>query len=161
MPNLIQKAESDEDWRREAFPACRDRIFMAHAAVTAIPQAAVDAMEDFNRKSATGELDYSKVLLKDMDTVRVSAAKIIESDADEVALLGPTSLGLSLVANGLEWSPGDEIVTYLDDYPANVYPRPSSAEMTCTTTGTVWGGWRSCPRRGTSASWSCCSYRAA
>lgn len=122
MSELIQKAESDEDWRREAFPACRDRIFMAHAAVTAVPQVVVDAMDDFNRRSATGELDYSKVLLKDMDTVRDSAAAIIECDADEVALLGPTSLGLSLVANGLEWNPGDEIVTYLDDYPANVYP---------------------------------------
>lgn len=122
MPDLIKKAETDEDWRREAFPACRERIFMAHAAVTAVPQVAVDAMDDFNRKSATGELDYSKVLLKDMDTVRESAAEIIECDIDEVALLGPTSLGLSLVANGLDWAPGDEIITYLDDYPANVYP---------------------------------------
>jgi selenocysteine lyase/cysteine desulfurase len=29
---------------------------------------------------------------------------------------------LSLVANGLPWQPGDEVVVYLDDYPANVYP---------------------------------------
>ncbi len=122
MADLIKKAETEEDWRREAFPACQDRIFMAHAAVTAVPRVAVDAMEDFNRKSATGELDYSEVLLRDMDTVRESAAAVIECDVDEVALLGPTSLGLSLVANGLEWNPGDEIVTYLDDYPANVYP---------------------------------------
>jgi len=122
MSDLITKAESDEDWRRAAFPACRDRIFMAHAAVTAVPQIAVSAMNEFNRQSATGELDYSRVLLKDMDEVRESAARIIECDANEVALLGPTSLGLSLVANGLDWNPGDEIVTYLDDYPANVYP---------------------------------------
>lgn len=122
MSDLIDRAETDEDWRRSAFPACRDRIFMAHAAVTAVPQVAVSAMDDFNRRSATGELDYSRVLLKDMDEVRASAARIIECDADEVALLGPTSLGLSLVANGIDWNPGDEIVTYLDDYPANVYP---------------------------------------
>lgn len=122
MSDLIRKAETDEDWRREAFPACRDRVFMAHAAVTAIPQVAVDAMDDFNRKSGTGELDYSHVLLEEMDEVRDSAARIIGCDSDEIALLGPTSLGLSLVANGLDWNPGDEIVTYLDDYPANVYP---------------------------------------
>lgn len=122
MSGLLQQIDSDETWRREAFPACRDRIFMAHAAVTAVPQVAVTAMNAFNDASATGELDYTDVLIRRMDRVRDSAAALIECDASEVALLGPTSLGLSLVANGLSWQPGDEIVTYLDDYPANVYP---------------------------------------
>jgi len=122
MSGLLQQIDSDETWRREAFPACRDRIFMAHAAVTAVPQVAVTAMNAFNEASATGELDYTDVLIRRMDRVRDSAAALIECDASEVALLGPTSLGLSLVANGLSWQPGDEIVTYLDDYPANVYP---------------------------------------
>jgi selenocysteine lyase/cysteine desulfurase len=29
---------------------------------------------------------------------------------------------LSLIANGLDWAPGDEVLYYADDYPANVYP---------------------------------------
>jgi selenocysteine lyase/cysteine desulfurase len=29
---------------------------------------------------------------------------------------------LNTVANGLDWKPGDEVICYLDDYPANVYP---------------------------------------
>ncbi|MDF1657478.1 MAG: aminotransferase class V-fold PLP-dependent enzyme [Verrucomicrobiales bacterium] len=122
MTDIFERIDSDEEWRQSAFPCCRDRIFLAHAAVTAIPQVAVDAMNHFNVDSSTGELDYSHVLLKQMDEVRDSAARLIECDSDEVALLGPTSLGLSLVANGISWNPGDEIVTYLDDYPANVYP---------------------------------------
>jgi cysteine desulfurase / selenocysteine lyase len=122
MSQLLQQIDSDETWRREAFPACRDRIFMAHAAVTAVPQVAVKAMNDFNDTSATGELDYTEVLVKRMDLIRSSGATLIESDESEIALLGPTSLGLSLVANGIAWKPDDEIVTYLDDYPANVYP---------------------------------------
>jgi cysteine desulfurase/selenocysteine lyase len=121
-PPLLQRIDTDETWRREAFPACRDRIFMAHAAVTAIPQVAISAMNTFNEASSTGELDYSEILLKRMDEVRDASAKIIECDSTEIALLGPTSLGLSLVANGIDWKPGDEIITYLDDYPANVYP---------------------------------------
>jgi len=119
---LLQRIDTDETWRREAFPACRKRIFMAHAAVTAIPQVAVSAMNAFNEATSTGELDYSDVLLNQMDRVRVVSAKIIACDSNEVALLGPTSLGLSLVANGIEWKSGDEVITYLDDYPANVYP---------------------------------------
>jgi selenocysteine lyase/cysteine desulfurase len=53
---------------------------------------------------------------------RETAAKLIGAAPGEVALIGPTSVGLSLVANGLPWQPGDEVVFYQDDYPANVYP---------------------------------------
>lgn len=113
---------NDESLRRAAFPSCRDRIFLAHAAVAPIPEVAVEAMEAFNRASATGELDYGEVFLKRMDRIRGAAARLFGGSAEEFALLGPTSLGLSLVANGLDWRPGDEIITYLDDYPANVYP---------------------------------------
>jgi cysteine desulfurase / selenocysteine lyase len=113
---------NDESARRAAFPSCRDRIFFAHAAVAPVTQAAVEAMESFNRASATGELDYGEVFLKRMDRIRGAATRLFGGAPEEFALLGPTSLGLSLVANGLDWEPGDEIITYLDDYPANVYP---------------------------------------
>lgn len=122
MGMTLEQLEKDETLRRAEFPACRDRIFMAHAAVTAIPQCAVNAMNRFNDASGTGELDYTHVLLSQMDEIREVAARLIEAEAEEIALLGPTSLGLSLVANGIDWKEGDEIITYLDDYPANVYP---------------------------------------
>lgn len=120
--NPLESYLSDDSLRRAAFPACRDRIFFAHAAVAPIPQVAVEAMDAFNRASATGELDYGEVFLKRMDRIRGAASRLFGGAPEEFALLGPTSLGLSLVANGLDWRPGDEIITYLDDYPANIYP---------------------------------------
>ena len=57
-----------------------------------------------------------------MNAARSLAADLIGAKKSEIALLGPTSLGLSLVAAGLPWQPGDEILCYQDDYPANVYP---------------------------------------
>src|SRR5438132_1676040 len=60
--------------------------------------------------------------LRKIEETRRLAAQFIGANADEIALLGPTSLGLSLFAHGLPWEPGDEILCYADDYPANVYP---------------------------------------
>lgn len=57
-----------------------------------------------------------------LNETRVVAAQLIGAKVSEISLLGPTSLGLSLVANGLPWQAGDEVVCYHDDYPANVYP---------------------------------------
>ena len=54
--------------------------------------------------------------------IRRVGARLINANSDEVALLGPTSLGLNLVANGLDWKEGDEVVCYPTIIPANVYP---------------------------------------
>jgi selenocysteine lyase/cysteine desulfurase len=61
-------------------------------------------------------------VLRDIKSARRLCAEFIGAEPEEIALLGPTSLGLSLFANGLPWQTGDEVVCYGSDYPANVYP---------------------------------------
>ena len=53
---------------------------------------------------------------------RKAVARFIGAQLDEISFTGPTSSGLNAIANGLDWTQGDEVVCYLDDYPANVYP---------------------------------------
>jgi selenocysteine lyase/cysteine desulfurase len=59
---------------------------------------------------------------------RELAARILSVRPDEIAFIGPTSLGLSAVAGGLSFRKGDNIVIYFDDYPSNVYPWTALAE---------------------------------
>src|SRR5204863_4396607 len=42
---------------------------------------------------------------------------------------GPTSLALSLIASGLKFRRGENILIYFDDYPSNVYPWLAMAEQ--------------------------------
>ncbi len=112
---------ADEDFRRAAFPVCREKIFLAHAGVTALPRVVADAVIEYTEACTTDDQEYEGVIRRINETRKI-AADLIGADSREIALLGPTSLGLSLVANGLPWEAGDEIVVYLDDYPANVYP---------------------------------------
>jgi len=111
----------DEPARREAFPACKTQIFMAHAGVTVLPRAVADAMTEYIRRSCEQHQEFGQVLA-DVNLARRVSADFIGAHPDEIALLGPTSLGLSLFANGLPWREGDELICYADDYPANVYP---------------------------------------
>ncbi|MFA7344497.1 MAG: aminotransferase class V-fold PLP-dependent enzyme [Terrimicrobiaceae bacterium] len=112
---------TDEKLRLESFPVARERIFLAHAGVTVLPRCAADAMRDHVEASCAHHQEFGEVL-RDVARARGVCAKAIGAHADEIALLGPTSLGLSLFANGLDWKPGDELVCYGDDYPSNVYP---------------------------------------
>jgi cysteine desulfurase / selenocysteine lyase len=110
-----------EGQRRTMFPVCRDQIFFAHAGVTALPQFVADAISCYTQKSARNAQEFAEVL-RDVKDARRICARFIGAEPDEIALLGPTSLGLSLFANGLDWKPGDEVLCYHGDYPANVYP---------------------------------------
>lgn len=112
---------TDEKLRLDSFPVARERIFLAHAGVTILPRCAADAMGRHIEASCAHHQEFGDVL-RDVARTRGVCAKMIGAHADEIALLGPTSLGLSLFANGLDWKPGDELVCYADDYPSNVYP---------------------------------------
>jgi cysteine desulfurase/selenocysteine lyase len=112
---------ASEAERLERFPVARKQIFVAHAGVTPLPKCAADAMIAHVRASCENHQEFGEVL-RNIDQTRKVAADLIGADKSEIALLGPTSLGLSLFANGISWHPGDEVVIYQDDYPSNVYP---------------------------------------
>jgi selenocysteine lyase/cysteine desulfurase len=78
-------------------------------------------MQDYLEQCSLRMQEYPEAW-RAVNETRVVAAELIGAKASEIALIGPTSVGLSLVANGLPWQAGDEVVSYLDDYPANVYP---------------------------------------
>ena len=59
---------------------------------------------------------------------RKAGAQLLNCSPDEASLVGPTSLALSLVAAGLKFRKGDNILIYHDDYPSNVYPWMALAE---------------------------------
>lgn len=107
--------------RLTEFPVARENIFLAHAGVTILPRRVAQVMQDYLEESCQRMQEFPEAW-KAVNETRVIAAKMIRAKASEISLLGPTSLGLSLVANGLDWLPGDEVVCYQDDYPANVYP---------------------------------------
>lgn len=94
---------------------------MAHAGVAPLPAAAVEGIREFTRQGSTDHQE-SGFIGQAVESVRETAARLLDCSAGEIALLGPTSLGLSLVANGFSWRQGDEVVYYHRDYPANVYP---------------------------------------
>lgn len=110
----------EEENRAREFPVVTNTAFMAHAGVSPLPRVAAEALRDFALQGSTDSQETDRIL-QEVPRARKTAAELIGARADEIALLGPTSLGLSLVANGLPWEAGDEVVYYQDDYPANVY----------------------------------------
>lgn len=112
---------SSEADRLAQFPVASKQIFLGHAGVTVLPRCAADAMIAHIKASCENHQEFGEVLLE-IERTRQTCAQLINADKSEIALLGPTSLGLSLFANGIRWKEGDELLCYRDDYPSNVYP---------------------------------------
>jgi cysteine desulfurase/selenocysteine lyase len=107
--------------RKDEFPSIDNQIFLAHAGVCPLPRKVATAVSDYAAACTKGDQENYFPKGKVSET-RKLAAQLLNCTAEEIALVGPTSIGLSLVANGLEWKSGDNVVFYPDDYPSNAVP---------------------------------------
>jgi selenocysteine lyase/cysteine desulfurase len=112
---------ADEELRRREFPICARKVYCAHAADAPLPLRVADAMRASIERASTDARQY-ELELEHIAETREAVARLIGAEVDEISFTGPTSSGLNAIANGLDWKEGDEVVCYLDDYPANVYP---------------------------------------
>jgi cysteine desulfurase/selenocysteine lyase len=117
----IEEILSNEQLRRHEFPVAREKIFLAHAGVCPLPRRVAEAMRDHIER-ATRDDQEEVFPAERFRQARAAAARLLQAGPEEIAFVGPTSLGLSFVASGLGLGKGDNIVVYQDDYPSNVYP---------------------------------------
>src|SRR6185436_16549447 len=112
---------SNEELRQHEFPIARQKIFLAHAGVCPLPRRVAEAVKDC---AALSTQDDQEAIFPGarFHQVRQLAARLLAAQPEEVAFVGPTSLGLSFIASGLSLRKSDNILIYLDDYPSNVYP---------------------------------------
>jgi cysteine desulfurase / selenocysteine lyase len=106
---------------RSLIPLTAHYIHMNHAGVSPMTErsrAAIEQVVDaaLNRPYPAGSA------FEDADRVRGLAAELINGSPDGVALTRSTAHGISLVAQGLDWKRGDNVVGAQWEYPANVYP---------------------------------------
>jgi selenocysteine lyase/cysteine desulfurase len=111
---------SNEELRQHEFPVAKNKIFLAHGGVCALPRRVAQAISDCASEGMLG--DQEAFVMHRIADARNAGAKLLNCQPDEVSLVGPTSLGLSFVASGLDFRRGDNILIYHDDYPSNVYP---------------------------------------
>lgn len=125
---------SEPLWRqyRDEFPVTRNLIYLNHAAVAPLPRRSALAMQELAQDALDfGSLHYDR-WLDTYEGVRVAAARLIGADRSEIALVKNTSEGISMVAQGLDWRPGDRIVAFREEFPSNYYPWLRLESRRCT-----------------------------
>jgi cysteine desulfurase / selenocysteine lyase len=110
------------DGFRAQFPVTERWAFMDHAAVAPLPGPAVSALNEYADDIARNGIASVGRWVHRVKAVRELAARLLNADADEMAFVKNTSEGISWVAEGFPWKPGDNVVLAAEEYPSNQYP---------------------------------------
>jgi len=107
---------------RKEFPVTEEIIFFDHARVAPLPERVRKVVHAFiNDATRFGTAHYETWMLE-LEQTRKKFAQLINANLNEVAFVKNTSEGISIVANGFDWQPGDNVVIPDIEFPANVYP---------------------------------------
>ena len=110
------------DALRKLFPVTERLNYLNHAAVSPPPAATIAAVEaQLKDVSGNGSVNsHSWIATK--ERTRTLLATMLGARPEQVAFMRNTSDGLSTVANGLPWQSGDNLVTFRNEFPSNIYP---------------------------------------
>src|SRR5262245_16889160 len=96
----VQDILSNEELRQHEFPVTKDKVFLAHAAVCPLSRRVSEAIAHY-AMNACGDDQETGMLEGFMNGSRRVAAELLNCKSEEIAFVGPTSLGLSFMAAGL------------------------------------------------------------
>lgn len=107
---------------RSQMPVANRFAYFDHAAVAPLPKPSAEAITRYAQQ-ATEEGDTAwPNWARRVEEVRQSAAELIHSSPDEIALVANTTAGINFVAEGFPWQAGDNVIVPANEFPSNLFP---------------------------------------
>jgi L-cysteine/cystine lyase len=110
---------------RAAIPALQAGIYLNTGTAGPLPAetaAAMAEMAAWERETGRGHVDSFADALQRMDEARAGVAAIMGTDVSSVALTHATTDGMNAATLGLDWRPGDRVVTTRSEHPGGIGP---------------------------------------
>ena len=102
------------------FPQKDGVVYLNHAAVAPWPSRTAAAVRQFAEENViTGAMNYPAWIKKENELRRQIQSLINAPSVDDIGLLKNTSEALSVVAFGIDWHAGDNIVSTDQEFPSN------------------------------------------
>jgi selenocysteine lyase/cysteine desulfurase len=114
---------SDLNKARKLFPyLSKGVVYFNHASTAPMSSRVKESINELLYLKSYGKIDDYKELLRRADESKQLLGKIINTTSDRIAFTSNTSSGLNILAQGIKWENGDEVILNDVEFPANVYP---------------------------------------
>lgn len=110
--------------RQKEFPLSENSVYLNHASVSPIPTRTKEKMiwatEQLAANPSRLFAEHGRTL---METLPRQIAKFINARRGrEIAVITSTSMGINMLAQAIQWQPGDNVVFCEVEFPSNAYP---------------------------------------
>lgn len=106
----------------KAFPAKQNSLFLAHCAVSPLQHGAKEAACRFLNTMAEEGIRGLPSFHSLLPRFHKKCGTLLRSSAENISSVHNTAEGMCLLANGYPFSAGDEIISYIHEFPSNHYP---------------------------------------
>ena len=108
---------------RAEFPQAPGLIYLNHAAVAPWPRRAQEAVAAFAWENVVHGSSRPQRFIEREERLRQQLRQLLNAPStDDIALLKNTSEAISVVASGVRWRQGDNVVTTAEEFPSNWIP---------------------------------------
>lgn len=111
------------DWNqvRRQFPVLEKWTYLNSATFGPLPLCAVEAANGhFRHRDEEACIDFLD-WFSDADRVRAKAAALIGAEPSDIAFVPSAGAALSWLMQGIDWKPGDQVLTLAHEFPNNLY----------------------------------------
>ncbi len=120
--NVLDSSATLHGLYSKEFPVTRELIYLNHAAVAPLCRRSAEAMKHLADDACSyGSLHYD-TWMDAYAGLRTATARLINASPEEIAIVKNTSEGIATIALGLDWKPGDRVIAFTEEFPANYYP---------------------------------------
>lgn len=106
----------------DLFPVKHRYVFLSHCGVSPLHAAGLAREQEMAREqSETGSLIFDRYE-EILERLRATGARLLQTDPQNVSFHRNSSEAISMIASGYPFEPGDQVISYVHEYPANHYP---------------------------------------
>jgi len=137
---MPEPASGRTDWDavRGEFPALAHWTYLNTATFGQLPRRATDAVaRHFAHRDELACADFL-AWYDDADRTRAKIGRLINCEPDDIAFVPNASTALGLLLAGLDWCPGDHVLTLEHEFPNNLYAPGLLERFGVETTACSW-----------------------
>ncbi len=98
------------------------KVYFNHASVGPLPNRTVEAIKSYSEERSTGSINNFMHYLAIDKRAKRKLGNLIGCKPDRIAWSSSVGFSMSILAQGLNWEPGDRIILNNIEFPSNVYP---------------------------------------
>lgn len=108
---------------RNLFPHLKtNQIYFNHASIGPWCDLALKRLEEYSKQRSGDEIENYEYFLQWSLSAKEKLAALLGTNPKRIAWIDNVSNGLNILAQGLNWNPGDRIILNDLEFPSNVYP---------------------------------------